>query len=99
MKSDLERMGTNFDAYLAQVKKTREQIRTEWKDAADKRAKVRLILSEIARKENIEADKDMLDKEVAHAKQHYPSAEEGALRAHIAHALRNEATLKFLEGI
>ena len=98
MKGDLEQMGTTFEAYLAQTKKTREQIRTEWKDAADKRAKVRLILAEIARKENIEPDQKALDKEVAHAKEHYKQADPDALRAHIAHAMRNDATLRLIEG-
>jgi trigger factor len=97
LKADLEQMGTNFEGYLTQAKKTREEIRKEWKDAADKRAKVRLILAEIARKENIEPKKDALEKEVAHAKEHYPQADLGALRAHIAHAMRNDATLQFLE--
>ncbi|MEY4747308.1 MAG: hypothetical protein RLZZ416_357 [Candidatus Parcubacteria bacterium] len=97
MKGDLERMGTSYEGYLAQAKKTKEQLRDEWKDAADKRAKVRLILTEIARIETIEADKARLDEEVKRAKQHYPHADEGALRAHIAHALKNDATLEFLE--
>src|SRR5205823_608673 len=99
MKADLEQMGTTFDAYLTQVKKTREQLRTDWKDAADKRAKVRLILAEIARKENIEPDQKTLETEIEHAKKHYVQADPGALKAHIAHAMRNEATLKFLESI
>lgn len=97
IKHDLEGMGTNFDTYLAQAKKTREQLRAEWYDAADKRAKVRLILSEIARKENIEADKDRLEKETNRARERAPAADPIALRAHIAHALRNEATIEFLE--
>lgn len=97
LADDLQRMGTNFEGYLAQTKKTREQLREEWKDAADKRARVRLILSEIARKEHIEPDAEHMKKEIAHAKQHYPNADEGALRAHISHAMRNEATLRFLE--
>ncbi len=99
IKHDLERSGMTWDAYLAQVKKTREQLRTEWKEAADKRAKVRLILSEIARRENIEADKERLEKELTHAREHIPNADQEALRAHIAHALRNEATLEFLESL
>ena len=98
MKHDLERMGTSIDGYLAQAKKTREQVHGEWKDAADKRAKVRLILAEIARKENVEADPDRLEKELEHAKKHVPSADPSALRTHIAHALRNEKVLEFLEA-
>ncbi|QQG38088.1 MAG: hypothetical protein HYS26_00860 [Candidatus Kaiserbacteria bacterium] len=98
MKSDLERMGTSLEGYLAQTKKTIDSVRAEWKDAADKRAKVRLILAEIARKENVQPPAKELDAEFAHAKQHYPEAEDGALRAHIAGVMRNEATLRLLEG-
>jgi trigger factor len=97
LKADLERMGGTFEAYLAQVKKTREQLREEWKETGNKRAQVRLLLSEIARKENIDADQDALEREVKHAQEHVPNADPQALRAHIAHALKNEATLKFLE--
>ncbi len=98
LKDDLSRIGQTLEAYFAQTKKTREQVRAEWKDAADKRAKVRLILTEIARKESIEPDEKILDHELEHARKHYAQADPIALRAHIAHALRNDATLRFLEG-
>lgn len=99
MRDDIARMGTTFENYLAQIKKTREQVLKDWEGAADKRAKVRLILGQIAREENIEADQEKLAHELEHAKKHYPQVPEENLRAHIAHALRNEATLKFLESI
>lgn len=97
LKDDLARIGQTIDAYLAETEKTREDLRTEWKEAADKRAKVRLILAEIARKETIEPDQDALAHEVEHAKQHYPQANIENLRTHIAHAMRNEQVLRFLE--
>jgi len=87
-----------FEIYLKRIGKTREQVRADWKDAADKRAKVRLILTEIARKESIEPDEKSLEHELEHAKKHYPQADPIALRAHISHAMRNDATLRFLEG-
>ncbi|MFA7309399.1 MAG: trigger factor [Candidatus Paceibacterota bacterium] len=98
MKDDLSRMGQTFESYLVETKKTREEIRASWNDAADKRAKVRLILAEIARKEMIEPPADALEHEMQHAREHYPNADEHALRSHISHAMRNEATLRFLEG-
>ena len=98
LTDDLARMGQTFDAYLKDVKKTREEMRTEWKDAADKRAKVRLILAEIARQENLNPSPEALEHEMVHAREHYPKADEQALRSHITHAMRNEATLRFLEG-
>ena len=99
LKDDLERAGSTLDAYLGQAKKTREQIRSEWKDAADKRAKIRLILAEIARLEKIEPDENALKQEIELAKKHYKDASHAALRSHIANAMRNEATIQFLEKI
>jgi trigger factor len=98
MAGDLERMGTTVDKYLASVKKTREDIRKEWDKQADERAKVRLVLSEIARAEKIALDPAHLEHEIEHAKKHYPNADDTALRAHISHAMRNEAVINFLEG-
>ena len=98
LKDDLSRVGQTLESYFAQTKKTREQVRAEWKDAADKRAKVRLVLTEIARKEAIEPDEKALDHQLEHARKAYPQADPVALRAHISHAMRNDATLRFLEG-
>ena len=98
LKDDLSRIGQTLESYFTQTKKTREQVRGEWKDAADKRAKVRLILTEIARKESIEPDEKALEHELEHARKAYPQADSIALRAHISHAMRNDATLRFLEG-
>jgi len=97
LKQDLDRMRVTMERYLTEVKKTREELREEWKVAADKRARVRLILSHIALAEKIDADPERLEREVKHAKQHYPAADESNLRAHIQHALRNEAVITWLE--
>ena len=97
IKDDLMRIGRTFDEYMAEVKKTREELRSDWKDAADKRARTRLILSEIARTEKLDADPAELAHELEHAKKQYSSASPEVLRTNIVHALRNEAVLKFLE--
>lgn len=97
VKDDLSRIGQTWEQYLAEIKKTTEELRASWKEAADKRAKVRLILGEISRREQIEpTDKDV-EHELSHAKQHYPDAKDDILRTHIAHAMRNDMTLRFLE--
>jgi FKBP-type peptidyl-prolyl cis-trans isomerase (trigger factor) len=97
LKQDLDQMHVPMDKYFAEVKKTREDMRTEWQPAADKRAKMRLILSHIAIAEKIEPNQERLDREMKNAKQHYPQADDANLRAHISHALRNEAVIAFLE--
>ncbi|MEK7133676.1 MAG: trigger factor [Patescibacteria group bacterium] len=98
VKDDVTQSGQTFEGYLTHIKKTREQLRESWKDAADKRAKVRLILTEIARKEDIEPDEKVLAHELGTARKQYPQADPIALRAHIAHAMRNEQVLRSLEG-
>lgn len=96
---DLSRFGKTFEQYLADIKKTREELRKEWHEPADKRAKIRLILSEIARKEHIDADPEALAHELEHAQKHYPQANHDVLRANIAHAMRNDAVLNWLESL
>ncbi len=98
MAGDVERMGMSFEKFLEQSKKTREDLHKEWLPAADNRAKVRLVLAEIARKENIDVNPAKLDEEVARAKEHYKNADESALRSHIAHAMRNELIISWLES-
>ena len=87
-----------LEKYLAESKKTREELLKSWEEAADKRARVRLILADIARKESIDPDPAVIDHELSHAREHYPDADQQALRAHITHGMRNEMTLRFLEG-
>lgn len=98
LAGDLERMGTTLEKFLADSKKTKDDLHKEWMPGAENRAKVRLILGEIARKENIEPNPEELAQQIEHAKKHYKDADEGALRAHIAHAMRNEAVISWLEG-
>ena len=90
--------GDPFEMYLKQVGKTRETLRKEWQDAADKRAKTRLVLNEIAKQEKITADESAVEKELSHAKEHYKETPAENLRAGIAHAMRNEKVLELLEN-
>ena len=98
IESDLNRMGATYEHYLQEIKKTREDLRKEWSEAADKRAKTRLILSELARQEKLDADPEMVEQELKHAKEHYKDSSETNLRAGITHALRNEKVLELLES-
>lgn len=98
MKDDIQRMGLTMEKYLAETKKTLPEIRESWKDTADNRAKMRLVLSQIAQEEKIDLDPERYQRELAHAKEHYPNADESNLTAHISHALRNEAVITWLEA-
>jgi FKBP-type peptidyl-prolyl cis-trans isomerase (trigger factor) len=98
LSDDLSRMGATFEHYLAEVKKTREEVRKEWDEPADKRAKIRLILTELARAEKIEPDQAAVEHELEHAKKLYPQSTEENLRAGIVHAMRNEKVMELLEN-
>lgn len=98
LQDDLSRMGLTMEGYLAQTKKTRDELIASWSDAADTRAKTRIVLSEIARAENIVPSAEVVNHELEHAKERYKSANPEALRAHIINSMRNEMVLRMLEG-
>jgi trigger factor len=52
-KGRVESMKMNFDEYLATIKKTGEELMAEWKEDATKRAKMNIVLPQIANKESI----------------------------------------------
>lgn len=98
LKHDLESMHATFERYLTEMKKTRDDLRLDWHDAADKRARVRLVLTHIALAEKLNPDVERFARELEAAKKQNPSVDPDALRAHIEHALRNEAVLAWLES-
>lgn len=94
---EIERMGMTFDAYIKAVGKTKEEMHTEWKPDAEKRAKVQLVTSKIAEIEKIEPDKERLEQEVAALKASYPDASEDRMRDYISMILTNDKVFEFLE--
>lgn len=98
MEEDLERAHLKMDDYLKHVNKTRDDFKTEWAPAAEKRAKLQLVLNEIAKKENITPDETQLNEQVAQLKKQYKDADEQRVRIYVASVMTNEAVMKFLES-
>jgi len=98
MKDDVVQMGATFDDYLQHIKKTEEELRGEFRDQAEKRAKLQLALNELADKEQVVPDETAVETEMTEALKHFPNADRGLLRTHIETVLRNDAVLKKLEG-
>ena len=93
--------GMSFDDYLKSINKTRDDYRTEWADQATKRAKTELALTEIARKENIQADDQAIESEVKTIMDRYQGQqgiEENNVRAYVATVLTHQKVFEFLEG-
>ncbi len=98
MNEDLKRAQLSMEDYLAHIKKTEEELKAEWRPAAEKRAKVQLILDAIANAENIEPDQEVVTQQVQALKQQYQDADEGRITTYVSTILRNEAVMKLLEG-
>lgn len=97
MEEDLKRANLKMDDYLGHIKKTKEDLIKEWTPAAEKRAKLQLILNEIANKENITPDKSQLDAQVDQLLEQYKDADEARVRIYVASVMTNEAVMQMLE--
>ncbi len=94
----VSKTGMKMEDYLKQIDKTAEDLRKEWRTDAEKRAKLQLVLNEISKKEGIIPDLNKLEMEIKHLKEHYPDADENAVRSYVAAQMTNEKVFEFLEG-
>ena len=58
LKTNIEQMGMQWDAYLTHIKKTEAELRNEWHTQAEQRSKTTLVLREIAKREALEPRED-----------------------------------------
>lgn len=98
MREDISRYNMSFDDYLKRINKTEEDVRSEFRDQAGKRAKLQLLLNKIASDQKMETEKEAVDEEMKHALEHFPEARPDLVRIHIETVLRNEKALRLLEG-
>ncbi len=98
MESDITQMGLKFEDYLKHLNKTVEDLRKEFRTDATKKAKLALVLNEIARVEKIVADEAQVAKEVAQILEHYKEADPERARMHAENVLTNEKIFQFLES-
>jgi FKBP-type peptidyl-prolyl cis-trans isomerase (trigger factor) len=98
-KARVESMKMNFEEYLATIKKTEDDLMSEWKEDAVKRAKMNVILPQIGQKESIKPSEELIDKEISHLREHYKDLDESRARVYVAGVLTNEEVFKFLETL
>ncbi|MCA9359352.1 hypothetical protein KC926_04060 [Candidatus Kaiserbacteria bacterium] len=97
MQEDLKRSELKMEDYLTHIKKTKEELAAEWTPAAEKRAKLQLILNEIAKVEEIVPDKEALEAQTKELMERFKDADEHRVRLYVASVLLNEAVMKGLE--
>ncbi len=98
MESDIAGMGLKFEDYLKHLNKTKEDLRKEFRKDGEKKAKLALVLNEIAKVEKIIAEEEAVAKEVAHILEHYKDADPERARMHAENVLTNEMIFAFLEN-
>ena len=99
MQEDLDRANLKMDDYLSHIKKTKEELKTEWTPAAEKRAKLQLVLNEIAKKEEIVPDATKVEEQTKELLERFKDADEHRVRLYVASVLLNEEVMKSLEGL
>ncbi len=96
-KDDIARAGATYEDYLKHIKKTEAEIRTEWKDTAEKRAKSLIVLSSIADAESLNPSEEDIKREMDKILAQDSSLERFRVRMFVENFLSNEMVFSFLE--
>ncbi len=97
LKHDVSQFGGKYEDYLAHIKKTEEALRSEWKGEAERRAKVQMIMNEIAAKEKLVPSEEEIMIQVTQARSQYKDVDDERLNAYFSQVLQNQNVLTFLE--
>lgn len=97
MKGDILRFGGKWEDYLKSTNKTEDEIKSSWRDDANKRVLSQLILAKISEVEKISPTDEEIETELIRLLTQIQDADEKRARAYIHQALTNEKVLKFLE--
>jgi FKBP-type peptidyl-prolyl cis-trans isomerase (trigger factor) len=95
--ADIARMGMDLPKYLEQIKKTREDMHTEWHDDAVARVKTQIIAAKIAEVEKLEPNEEDMKREVEVLTNRYPNAPKERVEGFVRMILENEKVFSFLE--
>ncbi len=99
MNEDLERANLKMEDYLKHINKTQDDMKKEWTPAAEKRAKLQLILNDIAKREDIKPDEKQLTEQVEQLMTQYKDADRHRVMVYVASVMQNEAVMKMLESL
>ncbi len=106
IKSNISQtMKMTFDDYLKKIKKTEQELSQDLRKDIERKIKRILILKEIQEKENIQATKEEVEKEVDIFKANMPKEQEKqdidneSLSSYFQERIEQEKTLQFLESL
>ena len=100
MEHDITISGNTFDDYMKQIKKTREELRTEFTPDAKKHANLQLIITAISSEEKLKINEIKFKDEMENIKKLYSEHkdfDENRAAVYIKSILQNQAVFEFLE--
>ena len=97
IKDDVQRKGLDFKKYLEEQKKDEVQLRDSFRDEGEKRAKIEIVLKEIAQKEKIEVDKKKMEEQVVNITKAHGEENLENIKLYVQNIMINEEVMKFLE--
>jgi len=99
LEQDIMYSGLTMDDYLKHLKKTKEEIKDEWKIDAKKRALSILVLDAISKKENITVEDEQIEKETQILQNMYKEVDPIRAKEYITEVLTHAKVLQFLEDL
>lgn len=96
---DLARNGLKMEDYLRQIKKTQAEVEQDLRPNAEKTTKIKLVIANIAKAEDLKTDPDKVTVEVNHILETYkdsPDKNEDHIRAYVEEVLLSQAVFEFL---
>lgn len=97
LSDDVARFKLTIEDYLAQVKKTREDLEKEWHDDARKNVVTQLVLSAIAEKEKLVPAAEDVQKQTEMILAEHKDVLPDRVRSYVDMMLTNEKVFAFLE--
>ncbi len=97
LEADITNAGLKLEDYLKQINKTEDNLRSEWRVDAEKRAKLQMIIHSISEKEKLEPTEEEIIKDVTKITEMYKDADPSRARAYVEQMLENEKVFAFLE--
>ena len=93
--------GADFESYLTHIKKTKDDLKKDFTKQAERRVRISLVLTEIAKKEEVELDVAEVEKKMEEtlARSHMKDSSDidaDLLRRYVSGIMRNEKVFELL---
>lgn len=99
MRADITRYGGTWEDYLQHSKKTEEEMKSSWRNDAEKRALSQIILHKIAEAEKLIATEQEVEVELVRLLTKVQDVDEERAKSYLYQSLTNEKVLAFLERV